>query len=58
MKKDLVKIVIYVPVSHAGAVRRTLGECGAGHIGNYDYCSFSQKGTGRFRPGEGTNPHI
>lgn len=56
--EELVKIVIYVPVSHGDAVRGILGEYGAGHIGNYDYCSFSQRGVGRFRPGEGTNPHV
>lgn len=55
---ELVKIVIYVPVDHAEAVRKALGEAGAGHIGNYDFCSFSQRGTGRFRPGEGTDPFI
>ncbi len=56
--EELVKIVIYVPVEDADAVRQVLGEEGAGHIGNYDFCSFSQRGIGRFRPGEGTNPHI
>ena len=58
MNEELVKIVIHVPVSHADLVRGTLGEYGAGHIGKYDHCSFSQIGTGRFRPGEGATPHI
>jgi len=57
-QKPLVKIVIYTPTSHADQVRATLASAGAGHIGNYDYCSFSVKGTGRFRPLEGSNPHI
>lgn len=52
------KIVIYTPTSHADQIRQVLAESGAGHIGNYDYCSFSVKGTGRFRPLEGANPHI
>lgn len=55
---ELVKIVIYVPANHADAVRGALGESGAGAIGNYDLCSFSQRGVGRFRPGEGTNPYL
>lgn len=55
---QLAKIVIYTPTSHADAIREALSEAGAGHIGKYDYCSFSVKGTGRFRPLEGTNPHI
>ena len=54
----LTKLVIYVPTSHADQIRQVLAEAGAGHIGNYDYCSFSVKGTGRFRPRQGTNPHI
>lgn len=56
--ESLVKIVVYVPVSHADAIRKTLAKAGAGHIGNYDYCSFSVKGIGRFRGLEGTNPFI
>ncbi|MCK4614073.1 MAG: hypothetical protein KAU14_04650 [Thermoplasmata archaeon] len=54
---ELVKIVIYVPMSHADVIRKALGEAGAGHIGNYDFCSFSVFGTGRFRPGKGTSPY-
>lgn len=54
----LVKIVVYTPLSHTNAVRKALAESGAGHIGNYDSCSFSVKGTGRFRGLEGTHPYI
>ncbi len=53
-----VKIAIYTPATHADQIRQALAEAGAGHIGNYDYCTFSVKGTGRFRGLEGTNPHI
>ncbi|MFA6435737.1 MAG: hypothetical protein WCW30_01170 [Candidatus Gracilibacteria bacterium] len=56
--KSLVKIVVYVPGSHADAIREALAKAGAGHIGNYDCCSFSVKGIGRFRGLEGTNPFI
>ncbi len=55
---ETVKIVIYTPTTHADQIRKALAEAGAGHIGNYDYCSFSVKGTGRFRPLDGANPHI
>ncbi len=55
---EFVKIVVYVPVTHADQIREALAEAGAGHIGNYDCCSFSVKGVGRFRPLEGANPHI
>ena len=35
-----------------------LGDAGAGHIGNYSHCTFSNEGTGTFVPQEGTNPYI
>ena len=54
--EELVKIAIYAPVDHADEVRRVLGEKGAGKIGNYDFCSFSVRGIGRFRPGKGSDP--
>jgi hypothetical protein len=53
-----VKIAVYVPSSHADVVRKALSEAGAGHIGNYDYCSFSVKGIGRFRGLDGAKPFI
>lgn len=52
------KIVVYVPESHADAVRAALGRSGAGHIGNYSHCTFSVKGTGRFKPEDGAKPAI
>ena len=52
------KIVVFVPATHAGQIREALAGAGAGHVGNYDFCSFSSKGMGRFRGGEGTNPFI
>lgn len=58
METNNVKFVVFVPLSHADAVRQTLGEAGAGKIGNYDFCSFSSRGTGRFRGNEKTNPAI
>lgn len=53
-----VKIVIYVPVESAGKIREALNESGAGKVGNYDYCSFTSRGFGRFRPLKGANPSI
>lgn len=52
------KIVVYVPEAQGDAVRVAMGEAGAGRIGNYDYCSFTVKGVGRFRPLAGANPAI
>lgn len=53
-----IKLVVYVPLTHADVVRQTLGETGAGKIGNYDFCSFSMRGTGRFKGNEKSNPAI
>ena len=39
-------------------IRNVLGELGAGKIGNYDFCSFSYLGTGRFRGNEKSKPAI
>ena len=50
------KIVIYVPETHADVLREAIGATGAGRIGNYSHCTFTLKGTGRFKPEEGANP--
>jgi hypothetical protein len=51
-------LIVYVPLTHAEAVREALARAGAGKIGQYDSCSFSCRGTGRFRPLEGASPAI
>lgn len=53
----LIKLVTYVPSTHVESVRSALFEAGAGHIGNYDKCSFGQEGTGTFRAGTYANPY-
>jgi dinuclear metal center YbgI/SA1388 family protein len=58
LDERLVKLVVFVPETHAEAVRRALSAAGAGHIGRYEACSFSSAGTGRFKPLEGSNPAI
>jgi hypothetical protein len=52
------KIVVYVPEDHADKLREAMGNAGAGKIGNYSHCTFTIKGTGRFKPEEGANPTI
>jgi hypothetical protein len=52
------KIVVFVPEADGEAVRMAMGEAGAGRIGNYDYCSFTSRGMGRFRPLDGARPAI
>jgi hypothetical protein len=53
-----VKLVVFVPLTHCDTIRKTLGEAGAGKIGNYDFCSFSTPGTGRFIGNSRTNPAV
>lgn len=53
-----VKIAVFVPVSHGDDVRKALADAGAGHIGAYDFCSFSSRGMGRFRPLKGSTPFV
>lgn len=55
---DTVKLVVYVPETHADIVRKAMGEAGAGIIGDYKFCSFSIKGIGRFIPLELSHPTI
>ncbi|MBK1440643.1 Nif3-like dinuclear metal center hexameric protein [Parapedobacter sp. ISTM3] len=57
-KELLRKLSVFVPASHAEEVRAALFAAGAGHIGNYDECSFNVAGYGTFRGGEGTNPFV
>ena len=56
--QKLQKLVVYVPVSHADAVRQAMCDAGAGHIGQYAQCSFAAKGEGTFLPLAGTNPYL
>ncbi len=56
--EQLVKIIVFVPETHADIVRESMGKAGAGKIGNYSFCSFSIKGIGRFRPEDGAHPAI
>lgn len=53
-----VKLVVFTPIAYGDIVRKALGEAGAGKIGNYDFCSFSSIGKGRFKGNESSNPTI
>ncbi|SCG83594.1 UPF0135 protein [Proteiniborus sp. DW1] len=56
--EKLYKIAVYVPISHSDSVREAMANSGGGFIGNYSHCTFNTKGTGTFKPREGTNPFI
>lgn len=54
----LKKLVVFVPSEHAANVREAMFTAGAGHIGDYDMCSFNLEGEGSFRGGAGTDPFV
>ncbi len=54
----LVKLAVFVPASHVGAVCDALCDAGAGHIGQYSHCTWQSAGTGTFLPLAGTNPFL
>jgi hypothetical protein len=58
MKMRKYKIAIYTPVTHSEIIRNVLFKSGAGKFGEYDSCSFSAKGIGRFRGSKKTKPYI
>ncbi len=53
---ELRKLVTFVPLKYAEKVRLAIFNAGAGHIGNYDQCSFNSEGKGTFRAAENTSP--
>ena len=58
-KSDLLmKLVTYVPKIHAFSIREALFNAGAGHIGNYDFCSFNVEGIGTFRGNLDAKPFV
>jgi len=57
-KNILKKLAVFCPISEAEKVREAIFKAGAGHIGDYDSCSFNIKGQGSFRAGENSNPHV
>jgi dinuclear metal center YbgI/SA1388 family protein len=52
------KLVVFCPEKDADKVKESLFSAGAGHIGNYDKCSFNSMGIGTFRAGIGANPVV
>ena len=51
-------ICFFAPKDAVELVKQALFDAGAGHIGNYDSCSWQTLGDGQFRALEGSNPTI
>ncbi len=47
-----------MPESHLKKVKDAIFKAGAGVIGNYSCCCWQTKGTGQFRPLEGSHPFL
>lgn len=55
-KGTIKKLTTFVPNKDANQLRQALFNAGAGHIGNYDQCSFNTDGVGTYRGNELSNP--
>ncbi|MDN2452301.1 Nif3-like dinuclear metal center hexameric protein [Lactobacillus sp. UCMA15818] len=55
---SLFKLAVFVPKKSAETVRNALTDAGAGTIGEYQDCSYTISGTGRFTPQAASNPTI
>jgi len=53
-----VKITVTSPLDNSDEIRKALGDAGAGIIGNYSYCSISEKCVGAFKGNDKSNPYI
>lgn len=58
MENQAVKLVVFVPETHADEVREIMGKAGAGQVGDYKHCTFSIKGIGRYIPLSTAHPYI
>ncbi len=54
----LYKVITFCPIDHMSNIQTAMFNAGAGHIGNYDSCSYYTDGNGTFRALEGTNPFV
>ncbi len=58
-KKDILcKVVTFIPYDYLEKLKVAVAQVGAGHIGNYDSCSFSSSGEGSFRALDGAQPFV
>ena len=58
LNNQLYKISVFVPDNHAEKVRTAMFNASAGHIANYNSCSFNTQGTGTFLGNEKTTPFV
>lgn len=54
----LKKLVCFCPQEHSDNVRQAMFKAGAGHIGDYDNCSYNLEGSGSFRALDNAVPFV
>ncbi|MCE9559840.1 MAG: Nif3-like dinuclear metal center hexameric protein [Armatimonadetes bacterium] len=52
------KLIVFAPESHKNALVNALSQAGAGRIGDYSGCAFTNPGEGEFVPGENSSPTV
>lgn len=57
-RKDFVKLSLFVPSTHTQQIIELLDSLQIEVFGNYQSCSFTTSGTGRFKPIAGAQPFI
>lgn len=58
LENGLYKLVTFIPNDSLKKVQEAVFNSGAGHIGNYDSCSYNLEGYGTFRAGDEANPYV
>jgi len=56
--EDLLKLAVFIPTANAEDLREALAKAGAGRIGDYEACSYTTMGEGRFRALTHANPYV
>ncbi len=56
--EKMYKLAVYVPENYAEQLRQAMAGAGAGKIGDYDSCSYTVSGEGRFRALNGAQPFV
>ena len=56
--EKMMKLAVFTPKEATEQVRDALSKIGAGQIGEYESCSFTSSGEGRFKPSNKANPYI
>lgn len=57
-KTEMLQLVVFVPQESQASLTDALFAAGAGKIGNYSQCYFSNSGVGSFLPLDGATPHV